>query len=83
MPEFAPHLMLVNFWDRGVAHWGAYSLYLRAVTGTDRLCGMLWDEGQSNPAYRDKTTLLILRELGRDGSADVSRGCRRDRRRRP
>ncbi len=74
MREFAPRLMLVNFWDMDVAHWGAYSLYLQAVTKTDRLCGMLWDEVQSNPAYRGKTTLLILPELGRDGDQNTANG---------
>ena len=74
MREFAPRLMLVNFWDMDVAHWGAYSLYLQAVTKTDRLCDMLWDEVQANPAYRDKTTLLILPELGRDGDMDTANG---------
>ncbi len=74
MREFAPRVMLVNFWDMDVAHWGAYSLYLQAVTKTDRLCGMLWDEVQSNPSYKDKTTLLILPELGRDGDIDTANG---------
>jgi len=74
MREFAPRVMLVNFWDMDVAHWGAYSLYLQAVTKTDRLCGMLWDEVQSNPAYKDKTTLMILPELGRDGDSDTANG---------
>lgn len=74
MREFAPRLLLINFWDMDVAHWGAYSLYLQAVTKTDRLCGMLWDEVRSNPAYRDKTTLLILPELGRDGDLDTANG---------
>ncbi len=74
MREFAPRLMLVNFWDMDVAHWGAYSLYLQAVAKTDRLCGMLWDEVQANPAYRDKTTLFILPELGRDGDRDTANG---------
>ena len=72
MREFAPHLMLVNSWDMDAAHWGAYSLYLQAVTKTDRLCGMLWEEVQSNPAYKDKTTLLIVPELGRDGDQDTA-----------
>ncbi len=74
MREFAPRLMLVNFWDMDVAHWGAYSLYLQAITKTDRLCGMLWDEIQANPAYKDQTTLLILPELGRDGDFDTANG---------
>ncbi len=74
MREFSPRLMLVNFWDMDVAHWGSYSLYLQAVTRTDRLTGMLWDEIQSNPKYKDQTTLLILPELGRDGDQNTANG---------
>jgi hypothetical protein len=74
MREFAPRLLLVNFWDMDVAHWGSYSLYLQAITKTDRLCGMLWEEVQANANYRDKTTLLILPELGRDGDINTANG---------
>lgn len=74
MREFSPRLMLVNFWDMDVAHWGSYSLYLQAITKTDRLTGMLWDEINANPAYRDKTTVLVLPELGRDGDANTANG---------
>lgn len=74
MREFSPRLLLVNFWDMDVAHWGSYSLYLNAITKTDRLTGMLWDEVQANPHYRDKTTLLILPELGRDGDVNTANG---------
>ena len=74
MREFAPRLLLVNFWDMDVAHWGSYSLYLQAVTKTDRLTGMLWDEIQANPHYKDNTTVLILPELGRDGDINAANG---------
>ena len=74
MREFAPRLILVNFWDMDVAHWGSYSLYLQAVTKTDRLTGMLWDEVQANPHYKDNTTVLILPELGRDGDINAANG---------
>ncbi|MBM3785479.1 MAG: hypothetical protein FJW30_14025 [Acidobacteria bacterium] len=74
MREFAPQLLLVNFWDMDVAHWGSYSLYLQAVTRTDRLVGMLWDEVRANPEYKDSTTLLVLPELGRDGDINASNG---------
>jgi len=74
MREFAPRLLLVNFWDMDVAHWGSYSLYLQAITKTDRLCGMLWEEVQSNPNYHGKTTVLILPELGRDGDVNAANG---------
>ena len=74
MREFAPSLLLVNFWDMDVAHWGSYSLYLQAITRTDRVTGMLWDEIETNPHYKDKTTVLILPELGRDGDQNASNG---------
>jgi len=74
MREFAPRLMLVNFWDMDVAHWGSYSLYLQAITKTDKLTGMLWEEIQSNERYKDNTVLLILPELGRDGDLNTSNG---------
>jgi len=74
MREFAPRLILVNFWDMDVAHWGSYSLYLQAVTRTDRLTGMLWDEIEQNPHYKDKTAVLILPELGRDGDINAANG---------
>lgn len=74
MREFAPRLLLVNFWDMDVAHWGSYSLYLQAITRTDRLTGMLWDEICENPHYKGKTDLLILPELGRDGDENTANG---------
>jgi arylsulfatase A-like enzyme len=64
----------VNFWDMDVAHWGSYSLYLNAITKTDRLTGMLWDEVQANASYRGKTTMLVLPELGRDGDQNTANG---------
>ena len=45
MREFAPRLILVNFWDMDVAHWGSYSLYLNAITKTDRLTGNVVGRG--------------------------------------
>jgi hypothetical protein len=74
MREFSPRVLLVNFWDMDVAHWGAYSLYLQAIVRTDRLVGMLWDEVQANVHYKDKTTLLVLPELGRDGDVNTANG---------
>jgi len=74
MREFSPRLLLVNFWDMDVAHWGSYSLYLQAVTKTDRLVGMLWDEIQANANYKGKTTMLVLPELGRDGDQNTANG---------
>src|SRR5438309_1357405 len=67
MREFGPRLILVNFWDVDVAHWGSYSLYLQAGTKTDRLTGMPSDEVQARPHYKANTTVLILPGPGRAG----------------
>jgi hypothetical protein len=74
MREFAPKILLVNFWDMDVAHWGSYSLYLRAIQKTDELTGRLWDEVGKNPSYRDKTTMIVVPELGRDGDMNATNG---------
>ena len=69
MNRLAPSLLVVNFWDIDVAHYGAYSLYLDAIRRTDRLVHELWQHAQSLPRYRDRTTLIVVPELGRDGDA--------------
>ena len=50
MNRFAPSLLVVNFWDIDIAHYGAYSLYLEAIRRTDRLVHELWQHVQSLPA---------------------------------
>jgi hypothetical protein len=70
MNRLAPSLLVVNFWDIDIAHYGAYSLYLDAIRRTDRLVSELWQHAQSLPQYRDRTTLIVVPELGRDGDAD-------------
>ena len=66
MNRFAPSLLVVNFWDIDIAHYGAYSLYLDAIRRTDRLVYELWQHAQSLPRYRDRTTLVVVPEMGRD-----------------
>lgn len=67
MNRFSPSLLLVNFWDIDIAHYGSYSLYLQAIERTDRLVYELWQHVQSSPAYKDRTTLMVIPEVGRDG----------------
>jgi hypothetical protein len=69
MNRLAPSLLVVNFWDIDIAHYGAYSMYLDAIRRTDRLVHELWQHAQSLPRYRDRTTLIVVPELGRDGDA--------------
>ena len=74
MREFSPRLMLVNFWDMDVAHWGSYSLYLQAITKTDRLVRHALGRDPIQSQYEVRTTMLILPELGRDGDINTANG---------
>ncbi len=70
MRTFAPSLIFLTLHDIDIAHSGAYSLYLDGIRRTDRLCAELWNEIQQNAEYKDKTTVLILPDFGRDGDSD-------------
>lgn len=70
MRTFAPSLLFLALHDIDIAHSGAFSLYLEGIRRTDKLCLELWEEIQQNPEYKDKTTLLILPDFGRDGDDD-------------
>lgn len=70
MRTFAPSLLFLTLHDIDIAHSGAYSLYLEGIRRTDRLCAQLWNEIQQNPEYKDRTTVLILPDFGRDGDND-------------
>jgi hypothetical protein len=67
MRTFAPSLLFLTLHDIDIAHSGAYSLYLEGIRSTDRLCAEIWQEIQDNPEYKDKTTLFIMPDFGRDG----------------
>ncbi len=45
-----------------------------AIRTADRLAYQLWQEVQANPDYRDKTTLLIMPEFGRDPDGSSTNG---------
>ncbi|MGB6975366.1 MAG: hypothetical protein WBD67_11845 [Terracidiphilus sp.] len=70
MRTFAPSLLFLTLHDMDIAHSGAYSLYLEGIRRTDRLCAELLNEVQQNPEYKDRTTVLILPDFGRDGDND-------------
>lgn len=70
MRTFAPSLIFLTLHDIDVAHSGAYSLYLEGIRRTDRLCAEIWAEIQNNPEYKDKTSLFIMPDFGRDGDND-------------
>ena len=70
MRRFAPSLLFLTLHDMDIAHSGAYSLYLNGIRSTDRLCAEVWAEVQSNPEYKDRTSVFILPDFGRDGDTD-------------
>lgn len=72
MKEHAPSLMMLTLHDMDIAHSGAYSLYIDAIQRADRLCAELWQMVQNDPEYKDRTTLYILPDFGRDADGDPS-----------
>ena len=71
MQQEAPSLLWITMHDMDIAHSGAYSLYIEGIRRTDRLCSELWAAVQSEPEYKDNTTLFILPDFGRDADYDA------------
>lgn len=72
MQQESPSLLWITMHDMDVAHSGAYSLYIEGIRRTDRLCADLWKAVQSEPEYKDNTTLFILPDFGRDADYDAA-----------
>jgi hypothetical protein len=69
-----PSLLMINFSDVEVAHFGVYSAHLAGIRNTDALCLRLWNLLQSLPAYAGKTALAIMPEFGRDPDGSTTNG---------
>lgn len=74
MRRFAPSMLVISFSDMEVAHFGSYSMHLGGIRTVDRLVFDLWTQVQAQPAYRDKTTLFVLPEFGRDMDGSTTNG---------
>ena len=74
MRKFAPSLLVTVFSDVEAAHFGSYAMHLAGIKTADRLVYQLWQEIGANPEYREKTTLLILPEFGRDPDGSSTNG---------
>jgi len=74
MRRFAPSFLTITFSDIEVAHFGSYSLHLAGIGTMDRLVYELWTQLQSLPAYKEKTTLFVLPEFGRDLDGSSTNG---------
>ncbi len=71
MQQEAPSLLWITMHDMDIAHSGAYSLYIEGIRRTDRLCGEIWKAVESEPEYKDNTTVFILPDFGRDADYDA------------
>ena len=74
MRRFAPAFLTITFSDMEVAHFGSWSLHLAGIRTADRLVFELWNLIQELPAYKDKTTLFVLPEFGRDMDGSTTNG---------
>jgi hypothetical protein len=74
MRRFAPSLLVLTFSDMEVAHFGSYSLHLAGINTVDRLVYELWNQLQALPEYKQKTTLFVLPEFGRDFDGSSTNG---------
>lgn len=74
MRKFAPKLLVVVFSDVEAAHFGSYAMHVSGIQTADRLTYQLWQEIETNPAYKDKTTLCVLPEFGRDPDGSSTNG---------
>jgi len=74
MRKFAPRLMMVALSDVEAAHFGSYSMHVAGIRTADRLAWQLWQEIESNPDYKGKTTMILLPEFGRDPDGSSTNG---------
>ena len=66
LKQYQPKVMYISFGETDdFAHQGSYDIYLKQAHATDGFLKQLWDYIQSNPQYKDKTTLLITCDHGR------------------
>ncbi len=74
MRKFAPRLLVVALSDVEAAHFGSYAMHVAGVRTADRICYQFWQEIEANPAYRGKTTMIVLPEFGRDPDGSATNG---------
>ena len=85
MKEDKPGLIYANFgYTDHSAHVAPFAEYTKAVANVDDIFVKLWKEIQTDPEYRDSTTLILTNDHGRHDDAhggyqshgDTCAGCR-------
>jgi len=68
-----PRVLYVGFGDTDeLAHLGDYDQYLTAANRSDDYIRQLWEQAQSDPYYRGRTTLIVTTDHGRGKRADAT-----------
>lgn len=66
LQKYKPHLLYIAYGETDdFAHDGQYDQYLKAAQRTDQFIAQIWQQLQSDPFYRDQTTLIITTDHGR------------------
>lgn len=66
MKRVRPRVMFLSFDDTDkYSHAGEYDKYLNAAHEGDKMIGQIWEWVQSQPDYKDQTTILITTDHGR------------------
>lgn len=79
MENSHPHFMLVYLPDVDHAgHSGIWSEYTQAISTADSIVNVLWQKLQSDPFYKESTTLIVTNDHGRhddDHGGFQGHGC--------
>lgn len=66
MKAYAPRVLYIAFDETDdFAHGGLYDQYLKSAHAEDAMIHDLWNYIQSNPKYKNKTTLIVTCDHGR------------------
>jgi len=73
LKQYQPRVLYVAFDETDeFAHAGNYRFYLDRAHQADLFIKQLWEDIQTNPLYKDKTTLLITCDHGRGDTSPAS-----------
>lgn len=70
---FRPRVLGITLQGHDVAH-GSYNAYVEVIRRNDDELGRLWDSIQADPALKDKTSIFVLPEFGRDKDLNERNG---------
>ena len=66
LKKYKPKVLFIGFDETDdYAHIGEYDQYLKSAKAQDGMIRDLWNNIQSDPQYRDKTTLIVTCDHGR------------------